>query len=120
MLRDEAPDDTPRPYWDPVLANSKRHYRQFIQRLDSIGMLQYMQHPKNHVGVFFVYKSDGEKIRLIVDARSTNAMFKDPPGVELCSSEGSSRIECELPRNVEPGTPEFFKELESVQLHWSE
>lgn len=117
MLRDGEIVDTPKPYWDPVLANNKHHYRSFIQKLDSIGLLQYTQKPKNQVGAFFVHKSDKQRIRLIVDARSTNALFRDPPGVELCSSEGFSRIECEVPDNILPGSPEFAKELQSMELH---
>lgn len=62
MLKETVDAESRRPYWDPVLANSRKHYREFIQRLDSIGLLQYTQTPKNHVGVFFVFKSDGKKI----------------------------------------------------------
>ena len=53
MLRDGEIVDTPKPYWDPVLANNKHHYRSFIQKLDSIGLLQDTQKPKNQVGAFF-------------------------------------------------------------------
>ena len=117
MLRDDQPDETPPPYWDPVLARSKRHYKEFIRKLDSIGLLQYTQSPKNQVGLFFVHKSDGKRIRLIIDARSTNVMFKEPPGVELCSSEGFSRIECELSPSALPGTDDFVAELASLNIH---
>ena len=116
MLREEPPEEQSPPYWDPVLKRNKKHYRQFIQKLHSIGFLQYTQKPKNQVGVFFVHKSDQERIRLIVDARSTNALFKDPPGVELCSSEGFSRIECQLSGKARPGSVEFFSELQSLNL----
>ena len=116
MLREGPPEEPSPPYWDPVLKRNKKHYRQFIQRLHSIGFLQYTQKPKNQVGVFFVHKSDQKRIRLIVDARSTNALFKDPPGVELCSSEGFSRIECQLSGRARPGSPEFFSELKSLNL----
>ena len=117
MLREGEVFESPRPYWDPVLANNKRCYREFIQRLDDIGLLQYTQKPKNEVGVFFVHKSDKKKIRLIVDARSANALFRDPPGVELCSSEGFSRIECEVSSDAKPGSPEFLEELRTMELH---
>ena len=53
MIREGTPVESPRPYWDPVLASSKKHYRLFIQRLNDIGLLQFTQHPKNEVGVFF-------------------------------------------------------------------
>ena len=61
-----------------------------------------------------MHKSDKKKIRLIVDARSTNALFKEPPGVELCSSEGFSRIEVQLTEQAQPGSKEFFDELASM------
>ena len=117
MLKDGAIEDAPRPYWDPVLAKSQKHYKEFIRKLDSIGMLQYTQKPKNEVGIFFVYKSDRQRIRLIVDARSANVRFKDPPGVSLCSSEGFSRIECQLSEHARPGTQAFVDELQAMNIH---
>lgn len=117
MLRDDVALDAPKPYWDPLLAKNQKNYRQFIQKLDSIGFLQYTRTPKNQVGVFFVHKSDGKRIRLTVDARSTNVMFKEPPGGSLCSSEGFSRIECQLSANAVPGSSCFFEELKSMQIH---
>ena len=117
MLRDGDIEDAPRPYWDPVLARSQKHYKAFIRKLHSIGMLQYTTTPKNEVGVFFVHKSDKEHIRLIVDARSANVRFRDPPGVSLCSSEGFSRIECQLSEHARPGTQAFLDELQSMNIH---
>ena len=116
MIREGTPVEAPRPYWDPVLAGSKKHYKLFVQRLNDIGLLQFTQHPKNEVGACFVHKSDGKKIRLIVDARSTNSMFKEPPGVDMCSSEGFSRIECELFAQAAPGSQAFLDELQSMKL----
>ena len=46
MLKETVDAESRRPYWDPVLANSRKHYREFIQRLDSIGLLQYTQTPR--------------------------------------------------------------------------
>ena len=117
MLRAGTVEDAPRPYWDPVLARSQKHYKEFIRKLHSIGMLQYTTTPKNEVGVFFVHKSDGERIRLIVDARSANVKFREPPGVSLCSSEGFSRIECQLSEHARPGTQAFVDELQSMNIH---
>jgi hypothetical protein len=58
------------------------------------------------VGMFFVLKKDG-MLRLIIDSRPANAMFGAPPTVRLCSSEGLSRLEVDIPGNLLPGTPEF-------------
>ena len=81
------------PYWDPALKNSPKHYRQFIQKLDSIKYLNYTLHPVAHAGMFFVYKSDGRRLRLIVDARPANELFRDPPGVSLSTAETFSRFQ---------------------------
>ena len=54
---------------------------------------------------------------MIVDARSTNALFKDPRGVELCSSEEFSRIECEVSPGPRPGSPEILAELQPMNVH---
>lgn len=37
-------------------------------------------------------KSGNTSIRMILDARRVNQVFKPPPGVELCSAESLSRI----------------------------
>ena len=53
----------------------------------------------------FVGKSDG-RIRMIIDARRANRMFKTPPGVDLCTAEGLSRTEANLPKGVTPWSQE--------------
>lgn len=107
-----------KPYWDPRLTSDKRGYKSLIQMLERLGYLRYTLRPKAHVGVFFVWKSDGQKIRLILDARSANRMFRDPPGVELCTAEGFSRIEVSVPEGASPGSPEFVEALEGMGLHF--
>lgn len=99
--------DVPRPYWDPVLDKNAKQYRAFIQRLNILRIRL----------VFSLSKSDRKKMRLIVDARSTNAMFKDPPGVDLCSSEGFSRIEVEVSEELRPGSQHFADELQKMGLY---
>ena len=47
--------------------------------------------------MFFVWEDGRRRLRLIVDARRANAHFRDPPGVELLSSEGLARIEVQMP-----------------------
>ena len=83
----------PDPYWDPALRHSPRRYRQFIKKLDSIGYLKYTLHPSAHAGVFFVYKSDKRRLRMIIDARPANALFLEPPGVDLSTSETFARMQ---------------------------
>ena len=81
MLREDAsgPNDF-QPYSDPLLKRDQRLYKKFIQNLDGAGYLVYTQRPKSFCGVFFfVKKSDGQKIRLIMDVRGTHAMFDSRP-----------------------------------------
>ena len=82
-----------KPYWDPALKHNPRNYRRFIRRLCDIKYLDFTLEPSNHAGVFFVWKSDRQKIRLIVDARPANSTFVDPPGVSLATAETFSKIE---------------------------
>lgn len=91
MLRPDPPcEEVFRPYWDPRLLNDKGAYRSLIRRLHKLGYLRYTTQPKGEVGIFFVWKSDGEHIRMILDARGPNRVFRDPLGVELCTAEGFS------------------------------
>ena len=79
MLRGGSDVEAPfKPYWDPKLRRNQRMYHSFIKKLHNAGYLVFTQTPKAHVGVFFVKKTD-EKIRLIIDARGPNKLFKDPP-----------------------------------------
>jgi len=83
------------PYWDPALKHNPRNYRKFIQKLNSIGYLEFTLSPSDHAGVFFVWKSDHKKIRMIVDARPANSKFRDPAGVSLSTAETFSKFEVE-------------------------
>ena len=83
------------PYWDATLRNSPRAYKDFIRHLYKIGYLDVTLEPKERAGMFFVKKSDGVRIRLIIDARRGNARFRDPPGISLATSEAFARFELE-------------------------
>ncbi|CAK0861934.1 unnamed protein product [Prorocentrum cordatum] len=58
-----------------------------------IGLVTLTRRPLSVLGLFFVKKKDGERLRLIVDCRRSNALFRPPPGVDLLSGEGLGRIE---------------------------
>lgn len=51
--------------------------------------------PRSVLVLFFVKEKDN-KLRLIVDCRRTNSLFRAPPGVELLSGDGLSRIEAQV------------------------
>ena len=84
------------PYWDPILKFNRKEYNKLVSRLASIGYFQYTTKPQSHVGVFFVYKSNRTKLRMITDARRSNQLFRDPPPVGLMTAEGFGRFELSL------------------------
>ena len=68
-----------------VLKRNVRAYSKFVRRMHGVGECE--------LGVFFVHKKRGGKIRLILDCRRANARFRAPPGTELLGSECFSNIE---------------------------
>ena len=88
------------PYWDTKLRYNRMCYNQLVGRLAAIGYFTYTLRPACMVGVFFVYKSNRAKLRLITDARRSNAYFKEAPGVSLMTGEGMGRIEVQLENNL--------------------
>eukprot|EP00969_Alexandrium_andersonii_P112752 4982682-Alexandrium_andersonii.AAC.1 len=90
-LEDEQ--DWPIPYSDRELMSSKQKYLSFVRQLDQCKLIAFTQQPKSFVGVFFVKKKTAGVLRMILDSRVPNRMFRKPPGVVLCSSEALGRIE---------------------------
>ena len=84
------------PYWDPILKFNRKEYNKLVSRLASIGYFQYTTKPQSFVGVFFVYKSNRTKLRMITDARRSNQLFRDPPSVSLMTAEGFGRFELSI------------------------
>ncbi|CAK0860615.1 unnamed protein product [Prorocentrum cordatum] len=97
MLRETPLSTDVEPYFDSVLKFYNKEYRGLVRRLLSAGILGWTLTPKERIGMFFVWKDGRRRLRLIVDARRANAHFRDPPGVELLSSEGLARIEVQMP-----------------------
>ena len=119
MLRDDEEQDASlfQPYWDPLLRNDPRVYKRFIRKLHQADYLVYTQRPKCMVGVFFVKKSDGKKIRMIIDARGANMRFREPPGVQLLTSDGFSRIEVTPPEGLSPGSEDYDAYMKEWKVH---
>ena len=113
-MRDSPPEEIS-PYTDPVLKHNRPLYLKFIKKLMGIDFLCWTRYPKCRAGVFFVWKSDG-RIRMIIDARRSNRMFRPPPGVDLCTAEGLSRTEVVLPAGVTPWSEEGKKKIAEVGL----
>ena len=110
------------PDWDPALRGDRRKYRSVMKRLFSLGLVRPARRgrAKEQAGIFFVKKKSkpGErpKRRLIFDARRVNQRFRTPPGVELCSSEGLSRLEVEVPEGFETDVESFEDFLSEVSV----
>ncbi|CAK0823925.1 unnamed protein product, partial [Prorocentrum cordatum] len=97
MLRESPLPTDVEPYFDSVLEFNHKEYRGLVRRLLSAGILGWTLTPKERIGMFFAWKDGRRRLRLIVDARRANAHFRDPPGVELLSSEGLARVEVHMP-----------------------
>ncbi|CAK0908464.1 unnamed protein product, partial [Prorocentrum cordatum] len=82
-------------YTDPLLAHSRRRYSTFVKDLRRKGLVGFSREPKEFVGVFFVWKKERASMWMALDCRRSNQRFVTPPGVELLSTEGLGRIECE-------------------------
>ena len=102
-----------KPYWDPLLKG--RRYRRFVRRLSKRGLVRFTTNPLAEVGCFFVTKKDGS-LRWIVDARGPNMLFKDAPGVYMCTSETFARIEVEVPDEIDFASEEGREWLEENGL----
>ena len=64
------------PYWDPQLRYNKTAYNDLVRRLHGINYFRYTTKPACKVGIFFVWKSNKTRLRLITDARLSNRCFK--------------------------------------------
>lgn len=118
MLLEDPKVETTKPYWDPRLLKDQRSYKSLVLKLNKLKYLNFTLSPCAEAGIFFVWKSDKQKIRMILDSRQANQLFRAPPGVELCSAEGFARLEVTVPESHHPGSPEFAKDLEGFGLYF--
>ena len=88
----------PRIHLDPRLKEKKGEYEELVVKLVRLGLLGFTTKPREHVGLFFVWKKD-RTLRMICDARRSNARFREPPQVRLATGCAMSRIE--IPENTE-------------------
>ena len=93
LRSEEEKHDIPevKPYWDPVLRNNRKQYIAFVQMLSERGLVTWRWRRRSAVSVLCVAKKNG-MLRLVVDARGSNRIFKDPPGVSLTTVEGIANI----------------------------
>ena len=123
MLRPQSElDASPCPvktqFWDATLKHSRKKLIGFYKDLIKINLvlLAPAGTALEQLGSFFVYKGDETQLRCIVDARRVNWRFATPPGVELCTSEGLSRIEITLPDGMDPDSDAALEHLKKLEL----
>ena len=79
------------PYTDPSLKGRKQLSR-LIRLLLDRSLVELSLEDGTRIGVFAVWKSDGERMRLIIDARLSNTHFTEPPPVSLPGAENLSQV----------------------------
>ena len=89
---DTEGDDMPTPYWDPVLRNSRTLRHQLFRRLLALGIAGAHRQRKASASLFFVHKKDGN-IRMVIDARYTNACHRRPPPTVLGSGSAIASMD---------------------------
>ena len=108
-----------RAHWDQRLASHRPAYVRLMRYLIRLGIVMPVKagSAREQLGLFFVKKSGKDKVRLIVDARRVNRRFRAPPSVTLASSEPLSRIEIELPADVDFDSEEGRRVLENLEIY---
>ena len=89
LTHDAVPFD---PMWTQFLSHRRPAYVGLVKRLLKVGLVRLSTSCRCQVGIFFV-KKKGDRQRLILDCRPANRLFRSPPGVDLVSGDGFSRIE---------------------------
>ncbi|CAE8608177.1 unnamed protein product [Polarella glacialis] len=80
------------PYMDVVLKKDTAAYYQFIKDLYDRGMIRFTDRARSLITPFFVVKKNG-KLRLVLDCRAVNRMFKRPPSVAMAAGYSWSQVE---------------------------
>ncbi len=81
------------PYSDPAF-RPPRLYAAFLLEAHARGLIEWEVNLPSRVGVFFVYKKNGQ-LRLICDTRVCNEYFCDAPHVQLPTASALASIEAE-------------------------
>ena len=83
--------DQPGMYVDPSL-NDIGTYARFLVTLFKAKLIRFGVQAKSVCGVFCVAKKTPGRLRLVIDCRRSNRLFKDPPWTPLGTLEGLSRV----------------------------
>ena len=77
----------------PRVFGSRREVRSAVDRLVAVGMVELHDSPPVvESGCFCVSKPDSTALRLIIDCRAVNRLFRDPPGVDLPTPESFANL----------------------------
>ncbi|CAK9013053.1 Reverse transcriptase domain-containing protein, partial [Durusdinium trenchii] len=87
------------PYSDPLLRQG-RVYHQFLHKLHESHLIDYSLSPGIEKIAFFCVTKKSGKLRLIVDARRSNAHFEEPSHVSLTTGDGLGALEFERDAQV--------------------
>lgn len=87
-LKEDPSACPPKPYWDPILKNSKSVRTKLLVDLWKVGVVSFRTSIKASVGLFFVKKKTPEYIRMVVDCRISNVHHRSPPVTRLGSGSG--------------------------------
>ena len=94
------------PYWDESLRRDRSLRLELYRQLHRKSLLSFRKNISAKVGLFFVWKASRKGIRMIVDARMTNACHRSPPRTRLGGATALSEVdafvegpdlECPLP-----------------------
>ena len=83
-----------RPYMDEVLRHDQKQYYTFVKDLFDRGMITFTTKPRAIITPFFVAKKNG-KLRLVLDCRGVNQMFRPPPALAMSAGFSWSRLSME-------------------------
>ena len=86
--------DRVKPFLEPSLVRDEQTYAGFVARLDAAGMLCWKRGVASLLGCFFVRKKCG-KLRIVLDTRDANNLFRRPPSTRLPTPAAFSHLECE-------------------------
>ena len=95
MLKEDIeldPSDFPKVYMDERLKQSPELYHRFIKDLWERNMIDFSHERVSTVTPFFVVKKSG-KLRLVLDCRATNELFRPPPDIAMPAGYSFSQLQ---------------------------
>ena len=79
-------------YTDVVLRDNKKEYVKFLRRLYDCGLLGFSKNTKSRISPFFVGKKKN-RLRLVLDCREMNMLFRRPPRPDLGTGDCFAAVE---------------------------